>query len=190
MRAKAHPYEHYTLRTPLALPPPPPPRRTASPLPPRRVGDGGSGSSGERGVVAASVAASMDASAVDAVGPTHGGAGGRRDRRICLDLVLRRPCRPLAAPAATPYRSARSSRRLCSSCSTISPAERSPTMPIVPVAQKEHPIAQPTCDETHTVVRFPWRINTVSTRRLSESATARLRRRPTHLGPRCAMRRK
>jgi hypothetical protein len=46
-------------------------------------------------------------------------------------------------------------------------------MPFVPVAQKEHPIfAQPTCDETHIVVRFPWRINTVSTRRLSESATA------------------
>jgi hypothetical protein len=46
-------------------------------------------------------------------------------------------------------------------------------MPFVPVAQKEHPIfGQPTCDETHIVVRFPWRIKTVSTRRLSESATA------------------
>ena len=67
-----------------------------------------------------------------------------------------------------------STRLACRSCSTISPADRSPTMPIVPVAQKVHPIAHPTCDDTHTVVRLQCRITTVSTRSPSQSRTASL----------------
>ena len=34
--------------------------------------------------------------------------------------------------------------RACTSCSMISPAVRSPLMPMVPVAQKVHPMMQPT----------------------------------------------
>ena len=39
-------------------------------------------------------------------------------------------------------------------CSAICPAVRFSRKPISPVAQNEHPIAQPTCDDTHTVSRF------------------------------------
>lgn len=41
----------------------------------------------------------------------------------------------------------------CHTCSRISPALRFPLNPICPVAQNVQPIAQPTCDETHTVTR-------------------------------------
>jgi len=43
--------------------------------------------------------------------------------------------------------------RACQSCSTISPAVRSPLRPMVPVAQKVHPIWQPTSEDTHSVAR-------------------------------------
>ena len=48
-------------------------------------------------------------------------------------------------------------------CSTISPASRWRSKPAWPVAQNVQPIAQPACDETHTVARSALRISTVST---------------------------
>ena len=47
--------------------------------------------------------------------------------------------------------------RACQTCSQISPAVRLANSPSVPVSQKVHPIAHPTCDDTHTVFRntFP-----------------------------------
>ena len=45
------------------------------------------------------------------------------------------------------------SRRAHTACAAISPAVRLFCSPIWPVAQKVHPIAQPACDETHTVTR-------------------------------------
>ena len=47
-------------------------------------------------------------------------------------------------------------------------------MPIVPVAQNLQPILQPTCDETHSVLRPSWRIVTHSTRWPSRSSTTAL----------------
>ncbi len=38
-------------------------------------------------------------------------------------------------------------------CSTISPAVRWRSKPAWPVAQNVHPMAQPACDDTHTVAR-------------------------------------
>ena len=38
-------------------------------------------------------------------------------------------------------------------CSTISPASRWRSKPAWPVAQNVQPIAQPACDDTHTVAR-------------------------------------
>ena len=41
--------------------------------------------------------------------------------------------------------------RACQTCSHISPAVRLAIRPRVPVSQNVHPIAHPTCDDTHTV---------------------------------------
>ena len=44
-------------------------------------------------------------------------------------------------------------RRASTTCSTISPVVRWRSNPAWPVAQKLHAMAQPACDDTHTVVR-------------------------------------
>ncbi len=48
-------------------------------------------------------------------------------------------------------------------CSTISPVSRCRSRPAWPVAQNVQPIAQPACDDTHTVARCAVRMSTVST---------------------------
>mmetsp|Transcript_21592 Transcript_21592/g.65983 ORF Transcript_21592/g.65983 Transcript_21592/m.65983 type:complete len:350 (+) Transcript_21592:287-1336(+) len=56
------------------------------------------------------------------------------------------------------------SRAACQSCSRISAPPRSARRPIVPVSQNLHPLAQPTCDDTHTVTApSPCPMSTVST---------------------------
>ena len=68
-----------------------------------------------------------------------------------------------------------SSDRAMRTCSTISPRLRSPRSPIVPVAQNEQAIAQPTCDDTQQVTRVDrsvaWRMTTASTSAPSRSST-------------------
>jgi hypothetical protein len=165
-------------------------RRHAAPstLPPRCVGDGGSGSSGERGVVAASVAASMDASAVDAVG----GAGGRRD----TETRLPRPSPPSALPPLPPLPPLRvGPHARADGYAAAAPQSRPPKgrqrRPSCPLHKKNTPYLRspPATKRTSSCDSHGASIPSLlgGCRRVPQLW---LRRRPTHLGPRCAMRRK
>ena len=71
----------------------------------------------------------------------------------------------------TPSTRSPASRASAATSPTISPAERLRTRPPMVEAQKAHPIAHPTCEETQTVVPCSYFIKTASTELPSDSSS-------------------